>query len=137
MPAVEEVGQAGQPADFREDVMEILAFGEAGEFAEEDDLLVARPRQPRRIRPGEMERLDEAIVLQETDEDAGEHPGDGDIGQLFLAPRLVGERGALARAGGVVGGFERGIGGRLGVAAGAEVGVETGDFALEVGEEFG
>ena len=137
VPAVEEVRHAGQPGRFREDVLEILALGEAGVFAEEDDLLVARPPDARRIRPGEMERLDEGVVLQEADEDAGEHPGDGDIGELLLAPRLVGKRGALAGAGGVVGGFERGVGRGLGVAAGAEVGVEAGDFALEVGEEFG
>ena len=137
VPAVEEVRHAGEPADFREDVLEILALGEAGMFAEEDDLLVARPPDARRIRPGEMEGLDEGVVLQEADEDARKHPGDGDIGQLLLAPRLVGERSALARACGVVLRFERGVGSRLGVAAGAEVGVEAGDFALEVGEEFG
>ena len=110
VPAVEEVRHAGQFGDFREDVLEILALGEAGVFAEEDDLLVARPSEARRIRPGEMERLDEGVVLQEADEDAGEHPGDGDIRQLFLAPRLVGERGALARAGLGIAGLEGRVG---------------------------
>jgi hypothetical protein len=58
-----------------------------------------RPPDAGRIRPGEMERLDEGVVLQEADENAGEHPGDGNIGELLLAPRLVGERRAAARAG--------------------------------------
>ena len=135
MPAVEEVRHAGELRRLREGVLEILALGPTGEFAEEDDLLVARPSDPRRIRPGEMERLDEGVVLQEADEDAGEHPGDSDIGEFLLAPGFVGERGALAGARGVVGGLQRGVGGGLGIAAGAEVGVEAGDFALEVGEE--
>lgn len=41
----------------------------------------------------------------------------------------------LPRVGGVALGFERRIGGRLGIAAGAEVGLERGDFAQEVMEE--
>ena len=137
MPAVEEVGHAGELRRLREDVLQILALGATGEFAEEDDLLVARPREPRRIRPGKMKRLDEAIVLQKADEHTREHPGDGDIGQLLLTPRLVGKRGAgvgfLAR--GVVGGFERGIDERLVIAARAEIRVEFVDFLLEAGEE--
>ncbi|MEI8108775.1 MAG: hypothetical protein WCI46_13260 [Verrucomicrobiota bacterium] len=48
---------------FREGVPEILALGEAGVFAEEDDLLVARPPDSRRIRPSKIERLDEGVVI--------------------------------------------------------------------------
>ena len=136
MPAVEEVGHAGELRRLREDVLQILALGATGEFAEEDDLLVARPREPRRIRPCKMKRLDEAIVLQKADEDAGEHPGNGDIGQLLLAPRLVGERGATAGPGFIVTGLERCIDGGLGIAAGAEIVFQPRDFALQILEEL-
>ena len=83
-----------------------------------------------------MEGFDEGVILEEADEDGGEDPSDGDIDEFLFAPGFVGEGGALASAGGIVLGEERGIGGGFGVAAGAEVGVEAGDFLLEVGEEF-
>ncbi len=40
VPAAEEVGHAREPADFREDVLQKLALGEARMIAEVDDLLI-------------------------------------------------------------------------------------------------
>lgn len=44
-------------------------------------VLVARAPDPGGIRPGEVEGLDEPVVLQKADEDAAEHPRDGNLRQ--------------------------------------------------------
>ena len=43
--------------------------------------------------------LDEAVVLAEPDEDAGEHPCRGGLGDPFVAPCLVGGRDPLGLLG--------------------------------------
>ena len=41
--------------------------------------------------------LDEAVVLAEPDEDGGEDPGDGDLGDPLAEPRLEGGGGPVRR----------------------------------------
>jgi hypothetical protein len=60
-------------------------------------------------------------VFEEPDEHARQHPRDGDVGELLLAPSVEGLRRALALPGRRILRLERGVDLRVGVAAPAEV----------------
>ena len=95
---------------------------------------LARAREPR--------RLDQAVVLQEADEDAAQDPGHRHLGEELVAPHLEGLAGAAGLLGLAVLGAELGVelggdflllgrGGRVGGDAGAEVVLELLLEALE------
>ena len=140
---VEELAHPGQAAGFLEDLDQVASVGVVlRQAAEEHLVLIARPLQAR-PGAGELGCLDQLVVLQEADEDTAQHPGHRDLRQLLLAPRLVGERGALLLPRRLVLRLERRVHRRVGIAARPQVilqpldhrGAGTG-LALEVGEEF-
>ena len=125
----------GQLRRLAEDGQEVLAVGLGRVAGDVEGVVVARERQPV-ARTGEARRVDEAVVLEEADEHAGEDPGDGRLGEVVLAPDLVGLGGAAraararsysSRTGASTSGFV--------AAALAQVALEVLQQPLQVGEQ--
>ena len=100
------------------------------------EALVVGRRPPEEAR-GAGGFVEEAVVLEEADEDAGEDPGDGGLRDRVFPPRLVREGRPPRGAGLVVLGFQVCAGGGVLVGAGAEVVLEADEELSEVGEEAG
>ncbi len=137
---VEEVRGAGELADLAEEGEEDVAVGVGGEGADVIGVAVlgealklgGRALEEARG-PGAL--VEEAVVLEEADVDAGEDPGDPRLRDRLLAPRLVGHGRAPGGAGPVVLGLQVPGGGGVVVGAVAEVVLETGEELAEIGEE--
>ena len=110
---VEQRAHAGEGLDGAEDVEEVLALAVAGVVAEVGALVVpgeaqvglvgaAEPAQPARAAAVGAAPIQEAAILQEADEDTGQHPGDGGLGDEGLAEVGLGLGGAAGLLGGPV-----------------------------------
>ena len=73
MRRVEEAGQAGQPRDLGEDRQQILGVAVLGPSAEPVALAELRDLQPL-AGAGDDGAVEQAVVLQKTEEDEGEDP---------------------------------------------------------------
>ena len=134
LAGVVEGGEGRGLGEVLEDGDQVVAVGEGGVLLEPPGAVVTGALQGG-ARSGEAGLGDQAVVFQEAGEDAGEDPGDGGLGDLGLAPDLVGLGGAVSGLGLVVGGLEDAV--EIGdvVAALAQVVLELGDQPGEVGEE--
>lgn len=93
MSFVEQARDGREPGGGTERGVEHLAVGVVRVLLE---VVVAAPAGdvPPRADAGEPELLDQVVVLEEADEDAGEHPGDRALHEQLIAPGRLGERGA-------------------------------------------
>ena len=74
-------------ADLVEDVLEILPVGVVRMLAEEEFVRVLGQLAPLAL-PGQPALVDQAVVLHEPHEDAGQHPRHGDLIEVVLPPDL-------------------------------------------------
>ena len=99
---VKEGRQTGQPANGAENVVEILAVTLGRVLAEVNRMLVAGQCQPR-AGTGKIGGVSQqAVVFEETNEDAGENPRHRCLGKLRFAPGLVGFSGPFGCAGSLI-----------------------------------
>ena len=90
---VEKLLHRRQRADVVEDFLEVFALRQRGVLAEEHLVLVFCPLQPA-ARPGEIRGLDQLVVFEKPNENASQHPRDGNLRELLIAPRGISQRGA-------------------------------------------
>ena len=139
---VEEGSGPGERARLAEEGEEDVAVGVAREGADVVGVAVLGEapevgRRPPEEACGAGALVEEAVVLEEAEEDAGEDPGDAGLRDRVLPPRLVREGRPPRGAGLFVLGRE--VRARRGVLVGAdaEVVLEADEELSEIGEEAG
>lgn len=99
--AIKKAADAGQSSDFVEAEQEVIAIGfvEAGAVGSEVLILCQTQTLAGAGDPGQVDQL---VIFEKADEDAGKKPGDGGLSDFVVAPRRERETRALGSFGGFV-----------------------------------
>ena len=95
---LEYIGQTGEPTGQGEDLPQVVVVGREGLLAVKP-FLAGDGGAALVVGAGDQGGIEQAIVLAKTNEDAGQHPGHGGLGELGLRPGGQGLGGAPSVAG--------------------------------------